>query len=319
MGIYGSAFNPWGSYNAWSNPYASLSNNASFGAPGGGRPDPFQSYNDFALGLAVGRFFSNAAGGGMNNFAPQPGLEFGLRNMMQQMNQCGPLGMGQPSSMMPGAQDMQQFGQLIVMMALCMMLSQQMNNMNGGGNNGGGMNRGTNGGMPGGGRDLGPQMGGGNWGGGRQVNGGWPPAGTDNGGPVGPMGTINGGSGTGQQLAQCAARTGMSMGTVGRCYAGAKQSIARGTGVQLEGGSAYMAAPQLARSGRFTEVSVSQSQLNRLPAGAVVVWGQTGASPHGHISVALGDGRESSDHVQRQITSLRGASNYRVFVPSDMA
>ncbi|MCA9552485.1 MAG: single-stranded DNA-binding protein [Myxococcales bacterium] len=47
----------------------------------------------------------------------------------------------------------------------------------------------------------------------------------------------------------------------------------------------------------------------------IVVWGKTAASPHGHISVALGDGREASDHIQSQITSLRGATNYRVFIP----
>jgi hypothetical protein len=86
--------------------------------------------------------------------------------------------------------------------------------------------------------------------------------------------------------------------------------------VQLTGGSAYQAADQLARSDRFREVSVSPDQLRSLPPGAVVVWGRTDRSPHGHISVALGNGQEASDHIQTQMTSLRGAQNYRVFVPN---
>lgn len=105
------------------------------------------------------------------------------------------------------------------------------------------------------------------------------------------------------------------MGSTGWCYRGVANALAR-EGITVSGGSAYMAADQLAAMpDKFQEVSVSPDELRNLPRGAVVVWGQTGASPHGHISVALGDGREASDHVQSQITSLRGASNYRVFIP----
>ena len=58
-------------------------------------------------------------------------------------------------------------------------------------------------------------------------------------------------------------------------------------------------------------------ELGDLPPGAVVVWGRTAASPDGHISVALGDGREASDHIDQQRTHLRGYTNYRVFFPVD--
>jgi hypothetical protein len=74
-------------------------------------------------------------------------------------------------------------------------------------------------------------------------------------------------------------------------------------------------------------VSVSSSDLASLPRGAVVVWGRSGAKPYGHVSVALGDGREASDHIQRQITGGRYGTDFgngpdpqgrqfRVFLPA---
>ena len=72
----------------------------------------------------------------------------------------------------------------------------------------------------------------------------------------------------------------------------------------------------MAARSEFKEIKgLSGSELPKLPAGAVVVWGKTSASPHGHISVALGDGREASDFVGNQMTNLRGYSNFRVFMP----
>ena len=101
------------------------------------------------------------------------------------------------------------------------------------------------------------------------------------------------------------------------CYHYVKDAVTPVFGSFLTGGSAYMAADQLAsRTSQFTEIKgLTSSQLPHLPAGAIVVWGKTTASPHGHISVALGNGKEASDHVSNQITSLRGASNFRVFMP----
>jgi hypothetical protein len=120
---------------------------------------------------------------------------------------------------------------------------------------------------------------------------------------------------SGQKLAASAEQIASARDTVGRCYAGVADALEQALGVQVTGASAYMAADQLAASSRFEEIRVSRDQLAKLPAGAVVVWGKTDASPHGHISVALGDGREASDHVSSQLTSLRGAENYRVFMP----
>lgn len=98
----------------------------------------------------------------------------------------------------------------------------------------------------------------------------------------------------------------------GYCYRGVKHHL-RQIGVNLTGGSAYQAADQLARSGRFREVQVPRSQLRSLPAGAVVVWNRGNGRRHGHISIAMGDGREASDRVRRQITNY--PNSFRVFVP----
>ena len=77
-----------------------------------------------------------------------------------------------------------------------------------------------------------------------------------------------------------------------------------------------MAADQLAASGKYKEYKVGPSQLSELPPGAVVVWRKTNKSPHGHISIALGNEKEASDHVSNQIISLRGDNGYRVFMPN---
>ncbi len=119
------------------------------------------------------------------------------------------------------------------------------------------------------------------------------------------------------RIGNAAERVATNMGSTGWCYKGVANALAA-EGVTVSGGSAYMAANQLAgMPDKFQEVQVSPDELGKLPRGAVVVWGKTGASPHGHISVALGDGREASDHIQTQMKSLRGATNYRVFIPKD--
>lgn len=113
-----------------------------------------------------------------------------------------------------------------------------------------------------------------------------------------------------------AAASAAQAGTVGWCYRAVATAVGRVVpGVSLSGESAYMAADQLARSPAFREVSVAAEDLPALPAGAIVVWGKTSASPHGHISIADGNGNELSDHKEQQRTQLRGYTNARVFVP----
>lgn len=100
--------------------------------------------------------------------------------------------------------------------------------------------------------------------------------------------------------------------TVGNCYAAVAEAIEAHVPPFLWGMSAWMAADQLAASPSFRELSVSGADLPALPAGTVVVWEQ-GSSPHGHISIALGDGREASDHIAAQMTSHYGGGRPRAF------
>jgi|GEM_PF-2435432 len=129
-------------------------------------------------------------------------------------------------------------------------------------------------------------------------------------------GSLNGMSSSpnGQAIANSARNIAASRNTTGRCYAGVADALDQ-HGINLHGGSAYMAANQLAQHPSYREINATGDQLRNLPAGAVVVWGQTAASPHGHISIADGRGNEMSDHIDRQRTQLRGDRNARVFLP----
>jgi hypothetical protein len=120
------------------------------------------------------------------------------------------------------------------------------------------------------------------------------------------------GSANGKKLAQAAEGTAKRMNSTGWCYKGVSESL-RSIGVTATGASAYMAADQLAKNPKMKEIQVSAKDLTKLPAGAVVVWNKSGAHPHGHISVALGNGKEASDHIQNQMTNY--GTSHRVFVP----
>lgn len=145
------------------------------------------------------------------------------------------------------------------------------------------------------------------------------PAGTDS------VPSLPGAGASGADIAAAAERIARSRGTVGKCYRGVKDALlAIKPPVSLEGESAYMAAGQLRSKygDRFSEVSLNPrdpkalAQLRNLPPGAIVVWGNSGSKPHGHISIALGGGMEASDHVQSQIMNRNGQySSCTVFIP----
>lgn len=120
---------------------------------------------------------------------------------------------------------------------------------------------------------------------------------------------------SGTQLARDAQRI-ASSGIAGRgrnCFRGVKYAMAR-QGVRLTGVPAYTAAGQLARNGNFRETRLSRAQLSQLPAGATVVWAPHGKHKNGHVSIALGNGREASDVLRNQITNY--GSSFRVFLPN---
>ncbi len=115
-----------------------------------------------------------------------------------------------------------------------------------------------------------------------------------------------------QQAARHAAEKYQS---VGLCYQAVYEAVTHVYGDFLRGHSAYMAAEYLQSDPRFEQVNVSPERLPQLPPGWIVVWGQSPLSPHGHISVSLGNGLEASDHINQQLTHLRGYTNVQVFRP----
>lgn len=125
------------------------------------------------------------------------------------------------------------------------------------------------------------------------------------------------------RIADEAEREARNTNTVGYC-AKSVNKVLNGLGVGGYG-HAYQKANMLAASSRFKEVKVSPDQLNQLPRGAVVVWGRSAEKPYGHVTVALGNGKEASDHIQNLITrgaygsdwgnGSTGGSNVRVFIP----
>ena len=126
------------------------------------------------------------------------------------------------------------------------------------------------------------------------------------------------------RIADAAERAALAHPTIGKCALGVNNALSA-NGVAGRG-HAYQKAEQLARNGKFKEVAISRDQLDNLPRGAVVVWGRSQAKPYGHVTVALGDGREASDHVQRMIMGGRYGTDFgngpdsqgrqfRVFIP----
>lgn len=115
-----------------------------------------------------------------------------------------------------------------------------------------------------------------------------------------------------KQLAAAGEKSANRINTPGKCLRGVQDALdAVGLKMQRKP-SAYMLADDLASDSRFQEVS-NPGDLRNLPAGAIVVWDRKSGNPHGHISIALGDGRESASVVRKQITNY--GSKYRVFIP----
>lgn len=121
------------------------------------------------------------------------------------------------------------------------------------------------------------------------------------------------------------------------CYGGVEATLKQvyGSDFRLPGKSAYMAGDLLASkrnpdgSPMFREQTLRTeamtqgeiiAQLDRLPAGAVIVWNRSPdpnargpLNEHGHITVALGNGREASDRITNGF--VLGSWGARVFLP----
>ena len=218
--------------------------------------------------------------------------------------------MGMPSM---GPMGSMQAAMMMMMSVMTAFMSQMMNPFGGGmmggfpgfGGSplGGGMPFGGGGGMPGASNFLGGAPGGGGGGGGAATS----TAGAS--GPTVDPSSIQG-TGWGAALAKDAAAN--ANGPGGYCYKWVGQALRR-HGVNVSGASAYMGADQLAKNPKFREVRMNPQDLGKLPAGAVVVWNKGPGHPHGHISIALGNGKEASDKIRNQITNY--GTSVRVFLP----
>ena len=121
---------------------------------------------------------------------------------------------------------------------------------------------------------------------------------------------LQGGSELGKKIAADAQNT--ATGSGGYCFKYVSETL-RKFGINTSGASAYMAADQLAKNPKVKEVNVSPQDFKKLPAGAIVVWDKGAGHEHGHISVALGNGKEASDVIRDQITNY--GTKPRVFIP----
>ena len=121
------------------------------------------------------------------------------------------------------------------------------------------------------------------------------------------------GSDFGKKLASQAEKTANQINTPGLCLKGVNDAMqAMGLPVHREA-AAWMAVDDFQKNPKFKEVKVSKDQLKSLPAGAVVIWDKGSGLPYGHISVALGDGREASSKVRNQLLLN---TNFHVFLPN---
>lgn len=244
--------------------------------------------------------------GNMNTGAagyPQNGNSLGAYGSNAPMN-----GMGQTS---PLDQMMSQLTSAMMMMTQMLMLQQMQAMMSSMANFGQGTQGGGTNGISDflGGSSGGANSAGGSSGGASSVGGSSAPAATSS-----DFGSVPAWGGA---LAKDAEKN--ANGPGGYCFRWVRQALERAGVKGVGGASAYMAADQLAKNPKFREIKVDPKDLAKLPAGAVVVWdrGGSGASSagktHGHISISLGDGREASDRIRKQITGI--GSNVRVFLP----
>lgn len=127
------------------------------------------------------------------------------------------------------------------------------------------------------------------------------------------QGRLTGTTKGGVEFASIAKQVAEGMNSEGKCLTGVSEAVFQKYGFNLGYSDAYLALPEMKKRPEFNEVVVGKDELTKLPAGAVVVWKKSDSHPSGHISVALGDGQEASDHVGPQITNL--TPEYHVFLP----
>lgn len=124
----------------------------------------------------------------------------------------------------------------------------------------------------------------------------------------------------GNSLAHIAEKNAKKVNTTGWCAREANDALTYAhlvKGDEARAASACDVATRLAHHKNFKKVAVSKEDLQKLPAGCIIVWNKTGdlsrqSGKDGHMAITLGDGREASDNV-RSLLVLN--SDYSVFVP----
>ena len=118
----------------------------------------------------------------------------------------------------------------------------------------------------------------------------------------------------GQNLSQRALSDANSN-SLGRCAAYVKDAIANCNMGSYEQGHGYQVAGILKNNKNFKEINVAPNDLNKLPAGCVIVYnkGADGySSQYGHVEITLGNGNAASDFVNHNI---RPSEDVTVFIP----
>ncbi len=121
-----------------------------------------------------------------------------------------------------------------------------------------------------------------------------------------------GGTALGREIARAALRESTDGDSNGGLCARDVRTALAAVGINIARGDAWTKAEVLAKDHRFREIKVSKAELDKLPPGAIVVWDKGAGMPYGHVSIALGDGREASDRLRQQ---SHYNTSFRVFMP----
>lgn len=221
--------------------------------------------------------------------------------------------MADPTGGMAAMANLQQMmmGQQQMMMQLLTLLMQLMagsgglaNLAQGGSPNAGGSPGFNAGGSPGFNAGGSPSVGGSSGGGGGAFN--------TPGGVAADPSQFQGGTEMSRRLAAAALRESTDGDSNGGWCARDVGEALRAVGLGVARGDAWTKAAVLAGDPRFRELKVAPNEIDKLPPGAIIVWDKGPGLPYGHISIALGDGREASDLLKKQ---MHLKTSYRVFLP----
>lgn len=116
----------------------------------------------------------------------------------------------------------------------------------------------------------------------------------------------------GERLAQAAENNALILNTPGQALREVSKVLREFSFRVGNHSSCFQLVGDLRSSPQLQEVQLSKSQLPLLPPGAIVIWDKAPGLQSGHVSIALGGGREASSNVCQQLLLN---SNHWVFFP----